>query len=89
MMAMLAMPVMVRSAPPPRPAPLTTAQFNRLRQVEERPPHLAVRGTRASYSSQREREMELTRASDDFWTLAYNGGFPATILAILICAAPL
>ena len=77
------------AGPPGRPVALTQAQYHRLVSVEQQPQHQAMRAMRASYSSQREREMDFTRASDDFWTVAYQGGLPGTILGLLIAAAPL
>ncbi|GMU23954.1 MAG: hypothetical protein AMXMBFR13_40310 [Phycisphaerae bacterium] len=77
------------AAPPARPAPINAAQFEHVLRLEAQPQHVAILDVRASYESERERNLEFTRASDDFWTLAWNGGFPGTILALLICAAPL
>jgi len=77
------------ASPPTRPAGLTTAQFNALQQIESQPQHAIVLDIHASYKSERERSLDLTRASDDFWTAVYQGGFPGAIAAILICAAPL
>ena len=77
------------AAPPPRPLGLTAAQFDHVCQLEAQPEHEAVLGMHASYKSEREKSLEFTRGSDDFWTVAYTGGLPATLLGILIAAAPL
>lgn len=87
--AALMSPVAAQAVPPPRPVPLTPAQYQRLKQVEQQPSHAMVRNLRASYSSDRERNLEFNRASDDFWTAAHTGGFPIGLLIILIAAAPL
>ncbi len=72
-----------------RPLALTNGQFEALRQIENQPQHRAVLAVHATYKSEHERHMDLVRASDDFWTAAYTFGFPGTIIAMLICAAPL
>jgi len=77
------------AAPPSRPAGLTLVQFDSLRQLEAQPSHAAVLNVHATYASDRERHLDFIRASDDFWTAVYQTGFPGTIAAILICAAPL
>lgn len=87
---MLASPAIARAAnPPDRPLSFTTEQFVALQQIQADADHLGVLEVQASYKSQREKEHDLIRASDDFWTVAHNAGFPATVLILLICAAPL
>lgn len=87
---LLGVPALARAENPPlRPLPFTTAQFAALQQIQAEADHLVVLEVKASYKSQREKEHDLIRASDDFWTVAHNAGFPATVLILLICAAPL
>lgn len=87
--AVLAATTAAIAASPSRPLPLTSQQLAAVRQAEAQPQHAAVRGVHASYKSDRERNLDFVRASDDFWTAAYQGGFPGAILTVLICAAPL
>ena len=75
--------------PPPKPVPFTPEQFQALQQLQVQAEHTAVLEIKASYKSQREKEHDLIRASDDFWTVAHNAGFPAVVAVLLICAAPL
>lgn len=87
---LLAAPIIVLADnPPARPLPFTNTQFSALQQIQSDADHLMVLDVKASYKSQREKEHDLIRASDDFWTIAHNAGFPATIMILLICAAPL
>ncbi len=87
--SLLAGAATLAAAPPSRPVPLTASQMAAIRELEQQPQHAAVRAVRATYKSEREKSLEFTRASDDFWTAVWQGGFPGTILAVLICAAPL
>ena len=82
-------PLAALADPPPRPLALTEAQYNHLRQLEVQPEHATILDVHATYQSERERSLEATRLSDDILTVAYTGGFPATILILLIAAAPL
>ncbi len=84
-----ALPAAVIAAPPTRPQALTPAQFEGLQQLESQPDHAPVLDLHASYKSEREKNLELTRLSDDIWTVVYTGGFPAALLIVLIAAAPL
>jgi len=77
------------AGPPSRPLGLTADQFHALQRLETQPAHRAVLDVHATYKSQRERSLDLTRASDDFWTIALQAGFPGTIAGFLIAAAPL
>jgi hypothetical protein len=86
---LLAIPVMVHAAPPTRPLDVTPSQYAQLRQIEGQPENLAVLDVRASYMSEHEKQLALTRASDDFWTIFYTGGLPALTITLLIAAAPL
>jgi len=90
MMVVLATPSSASADLPPRPLGLTAGQFEHLRRLEAQPQHAAVVDMHASYKSERERSLEMTRMSDDILTVAYSGGIPATILWILfVAAAPL
>ena len=89
LLSILAIPSMTSAEPPGRPLDLTTAQFDHLQQLEAQPDHAAIVDMHAAYKSEREKSLDATRLSDDFWTVAMNGGFPATIVILLICAAPL
>ncbi len=84
----LAVPAALMADPPGRPVPLTPKQFKSLQKMEQRPEHAAVLGVQATYTSDRKKRMDFEKASDDFWTVAYSGGWPATILGLVICAAP-
>ena len=68
---------------------MTSVSFDHLCQLESQATHTAVLDLHASYKSDREKQMDLTRLSDDIWTVAYTGGFPATLVFLLIAAAPL
>lgn len=85
----LAVPMLAMAEPPSRPHELTAAQFEQLVQLENQPQHAAVQQLHASYASEREINMEATRAWDDALTYAYNVGYPLGILIVLIAAAPL
>jgi len=74
--------------PPARPAALTAPQYDALLELEALPEHSRILDTSVTYST-REESLEFTRFSDDFWTLAYDIGWPGTYLGVLICAAPL
>ncbi|HOB73151.1 MAG TPA: hypothetical protein PKG54_01370 [Phycisphaerae bacterium] len=89
LIVVLACPAWVLSNPPARPKPLTVEQYRHLVELERQPEHLAVLDVQATYTSNREFDRDFTRASDDFWSVAWHAGFPGTILGILICAAPL
>jgi len=89
MVGVLILPASISANPPARPSPLTPEQFNHILKLEAQPEHAAVLDVHATFKSDREKEMEFTRASDDFWTLVYQGGFPTVILIMLIVAAPL
>jgi len=82
-------PAMVLAEPPSRPVGLTAAQFQALRQVESQPQHQRVLEVHATYKSDRERNLDFTRASDDFWSLVWHAGWPGTIATFLILGAPL
>jgi len=85
----LVVPMSAMAKPPARPHELTTTQFQQLVQLENLPQHAAVQKLHASYASEREINMEATRAWDDALTYAYNVGYPLGILIVLIAAAPL
>lgn len=85
----LTIPAAALGDPPARPKPLTSAQCRQLAQLERQPEHMAVRDVQATYTNNRQFDRDFTRASDDFWTIAWQGGFPGTILTLLIMASPL
>ncbi len=89
MALLLSIPATVQAAPPARPLGVTPSQFDQLRQVEAQSEHVAVLDVRASYKSEHEKQLELTRASDDFWSGMMLIGYPGLIIGLLICAAPL
>ena len=89
LVAVLGMPLALRADPPGRPKPLTPAQYRCLAQLERQPEHAAVQDVQATYTSSKKFDKAFTRASDDFWTLAYQLGLPATILTMLIAAGAL
>ena len=72
-----------RLAPPPRPIPVTVAQFDALDELSHQPEHAAVAAKRASYSP------EAARTMTDIGAAAFQIGFPGAILAVLIAAMPL
>ena len=75
--------------PPARPAGLTVPQFKHLQTLQTQPEHATVLELKASYQSEREKNLEMTRLSDDIFTVAWTGGFPLIIILLLIAAAPL
>lgn len=79
----------VSAAPPARPVPITADQFAAINQLEQQPEHQLVLDTRATYQSEHEKVIEFNRKSDDFLTGATYTAYPAIILLMLICAAPL
>jgi hypothetical protein len=85
----LSMPMSAMADPPTRPHELTATQYQQLIRLESQPQHVAVQELHASYASEREINLEATRAWDDALTYAYNIGFPTGILILLIAAAPL
>ncbi len=89
MMILLATPAVVSANPPGYPLALTPAQFDYLRQLETQPEHAAILDMHATYKSEREKSLDATRLSDDILTVAWTGGLPATIIILLIAAAPL
>lgn len=84
----LAIPAALMADPPGRPVPLTAKQFKTLLKVEQQPENVAVAGVQATYTSDRQKRIDFQRASDSFWTVAWQAGFPGTILGLVICAAP-
>ena len=70
--------------PPARPLKLTASQFGALRQLETQAQHAAILDVHATYKSERERSLDFTRASDDFWTVVYQGMYPSAIAFILL-----
>ena len=71
--------------PPAHPAALTAAQYQYLQVVQTLPEHSRILGTSATYSA-REKSLKFTRFSDDFWTVAYDVGWPGAYLTVAICA---
>ncbi|MGQ9651856.1 MAG: hypothetical protein ACUVXJ_17265 [Phycisphaerae bacterium] len=86
---MMAAPVAISGAPPSRPLPLTPAQFNELQKLQADEEHAAVVDIRASFKSEHEQQLERTRFADDISTGVMLIGYPALIVGLLICAAPL
>jgi hypothetical protein len=77
----------VTAAPPARPAPLTAAQFEALKDVQAQAEHAKVLETTATYTgAEREQALKWTRFSDDVLTAIYQVGWPGAYLGILICA---
>lgn len=89
LVAVVGGPLTVSAGPPARPLGLTPEQFAQIRGLEAQPEHAVVLDLHATYKSEREQHLDFNRASDDFWSGVYQVGFPGTVLAILICAAPL
>lgn len=77
------------AAPPTRPLQLTSTQFDRICQIETQAEHTAILDVHASYTSEREAQMDKTRLVDDISTAAYQFGWPGAILMILLISAPL
>jgi hypothetical protein len=75
--------------PPGRPLQFTSAQFQRLQQLQDQPVHAEMLNVHASYKTKREMEEDLVRFSDDFWTVATYGGAAGMVLTFLIAGAPL
>jgi hypothetical protein len=72
-----------RVAPPARPIPVSPAQFDALEQLSRRPEHAQVAQARASYSP------EAARTMTEIGVAATQIAIPASILTVLIAAAPL
>jgi len=75
---------LAQASPPVRPLPLTQAQFDQLCQIETQAEHVAVLDIRASYTSEREAQLEKNRLVDDATTAAYQFGWPLAILLIAL-----
>ena len=90
MIVFLSVPAVAWAAdPPPRPLDVTDSQFEYLRQLETQPEHSVVLDIHAAYKSEREEMQEWTLLGNDILAAAYNIGFPATVLLLMIAAAPL
>ena len=72
-----------RITPPPRPLPVSVAQFDALEQLSSQPEHARVLAQRAAYSPKAARTMT------EIGVRATQIGIPATMLTLLIAAAPL
>ena len=81
--------VTLAAGPPRRPLEVTDRQLEYLRQLESRPEHSAVLNIHAAYKSEQEKRAEWTLLGDDILTGAYTIGFPATVVILLMAAAPL
>ncbi len=79
-------PAALSAAPPSRPLALTPAQFEGLRQIQTQEEHMVLLDVRASYSSEREAQMEAKLLADDISTAATQVGWPAALLTILLIA---
>ncbi len=86
---MMVLPAVVSAAPPSRPLPLTSAQFSELQKLQADDEHATVADIRASFKSEHEQQLERTRLADDISTGVMLIGYPALIVGLLICAAPL
>lgn len=86
---MTAAPAAISAAPPSHPLPLTSTQFNELQRLQADEEHAAVVDIHASFKSEHEQQLERTRLADDISTGVMLIGYPALIVGLLICAAPL
>ena len=75
--------------PPSKPLEVTDTQFEYLCLLETQPEHSAILDVHAEYKSEHEKRMDVTIFVNDVLTAAYNIGFPATVVALMIAAAPL
>jgi hypothetical protein len=89
LIGLVANTMLVSAAPPARPLAITADQFAALQQMQQQPEHQQVLDTRATYQSEHEKVIEFNRKANDISTAATYAGYPALILALLICAAPL
>jgi hypothetical protein len=89
MAILMAVPSAVSAAPPSRPLALTPAQFKELENLQADREHAAVVDMHASFKSEHEKQLEQTRLADDISTGVMLIGYPALIVGLLICAAPL
>jgi len=87
MMAVLIGPAM--AAPPTRPLPMTSTQYQAVCQVESQAEHVAVLDVRASYTSESEAIRSANLVANDVSTAAFQVGWPSIPLILLIAAAPL
>ena len=69
-----------RITPPPRPLPVSVAQFDALQQLSSQPEHARVLAQRAAYSPQAARTMT------EIGVRATQIAIPGTILTLLIAA---
>ena len=69
--------------PPSRPIPVSVAQFDVLQRLSSQPEHARVLAQRAAYSPKAARTMT------EIGVRATQIGIPATMLTLLIAAAPL
>ncbi len=88
-LAVLVGPAAAIAAPPARPLPMTSAQYQAVCQLEAQPEHVAVLDVRASYTSEHEATVAANLAVNDATTAAFNFGWPSIPLILLIAAAPL
>ena len=77
------------AAPPACPLAVTQAQFDELRQIESQPQHAMMLEVRATYTTDREKQLEDNLIANDITTAATQFGWPSALAAILICGAPL
>ncbi|HOW70950.1 MAG TPA: hypothetical protein PKY77_10145 [Phycisphaerae bacterium] len=84
-----AAPLVSVAAPPAKPLPVTAKQFDQLRQIQAQPQHAAVVNVQATFTSDREKQLEANLIANDILTVAWNAGWPTTLLIVTICAAPL
>lgn len=72
-----------RVGPPVRPLPLSTAQYDALEELASQPENAQLADARASYSP------EAARVMTEISVAATQIAIPASILTVLIAAAPL
>ena len=77
------------NAPPARPVPLTAAQYDALRKLEQQPAHQARRDVPASYAESASPPDVSSRRESDLIHHGFQAGLPTLLLIILIAAAPL
>lgn len=86
---MASLPLPATAAPPSRPLNVTSTQFDELQRLESAPEHSAVLEVHASYKTDHEKQIDMTRRADDVASGVMVIGYPTLIMILLIAAAPL
>jgi hypothetical protein len=86
--AILVGPAFAVAAPPARPLPMTSAQFQAVCQLEAQPDHTAVLDLRASYTSEHEAMMAANQVTNDVTTGVTQTVWAGTPILLILLALP-